>query len=171
MNRAMKHCIVFCHDDFPNIEVQCVGQYTNVTTEGLTADYFDQVGDEEADTNDSKCGDQQELPQIENSNLADSIARLRSEEYGVDDDNNPVPENIPNQDEENNDQSMCSEWNSVPNIFNCKIAGMFRDNPKLKVDMTTESNCVLYIDWFMLCLLALYLEKITEGELLVYFGL
>ena len=73
---------------------------------------------------------------------------MRSEGHRVDNDDDPAPENVPNQDEED-DQPMYGEWNSVPNIYNRTDARLSKDNPRLKFGVTTDSNRPTYIDWFM----------------------
>ena len=184
VNRAMKLCIVFRHDDFPNIEIYCAERYAAVVTEGSAADYFDQIEGDTVDGEGGEDNDLQELPTIRNSDIADSIARLRSEGYGVDDDNDPAPENLPNE-AVTSEPSMYGEWNSTPNICHRTTAGLFKDDPKMKVEVMTNGNVPSYMDWFMVCLPAPYIknvilfqtnaseegEEITEGEFLVYIGL
>lgn len=96
VNRSLKCCIVFCHDDFPNIELHCVEWYTTVIEEGLPIDYFDQV-EAEGNTNEeaNDMNTEKEVPVIQDTDLVNSIARLRAEGCGVVDDNKPAPENIP----------------------------------------------------------------------------
>ena len=60
----MKLFIMFCHDDFPNIEIYCIDRYAAVITESQAADYFDQVEDDVDNEDDVEGNDQQELPQI-----------------------------------------------------------------------------------------------------------
>ena len=64
--------------------------------EGLPIDYFDQV-EAEGNTNEeaNDMNTEKEVPVIQDTDLVNSIARLRAEGCGVVDDNKPAPENIP----------------------------------------------------------------------------
>ena len=69
VNRVSRRCIIFRHDDFPNIELYCVDRYAMVIKEGSPADYFYQVEDDGEEPNDIEVDAQQKLPQVGNSDL------------------------------------------------------------------------------------------------------
>ena len=91
-------CIIFNHPDFNDIFLHCVSRYASVKTEGDSSGFFETDGSvvaiaiEEVLLGDEDDG--VELPPI-GGDLAKDIARLRAEGYGVDDDNEPAPENLP----------------------------------------------------------------------------
>ena len=105
VNRVDKMCIFFRHDDFDDNQLlHCVERYAKVLTEGGPADIFDLdlvVGEEAVSVAVEGGGEVDDdaivnvvVPKLtDNSN--EDIARLRAEGYGVDDDNDPAPENIP----------------------------------------------------------------------------
>ena len=98
VNRAQKWCIIFRHDDFPDRELHCSERYAVVETEGAEADFFQQVEvqDNQAVQEGAEEQGAIETPNIgAGSDLQDDINRLRQEGYGVDDDNEPAPENVP----------------------------------------------------------------------------
>jgi hypothetical protein len=98
-NRACAS-IVFRHADFEGIELYCSERYAIVTEEGSPAAFFEgnavpdagnEAGQATAQADDELRG----IPVI-TDDIQENIARLRAEGYGVDDDNEPAPENVPN---------------------------------------------------------------------------
>ena len=96
INGQSKQCIIFRHGDFENIEIYCVERYAKVTTEGAEADFFGEVEQQTMATVEVETEQNNESEvNLEGNDLAENMARLKLEGYGVDDDNDPAPENIP----------------------------------------------------------------------------
>ena len=145
VNRAEKRCIIFRQDDFPNAELHCVERYATVIEEGVEADYFEETVEAQESLEghqDASVADK-ETPLLGDTDRQDNIARLRSEGYGVDDNNEPAPENLPDPQEQKvpiSDSSIFGDWDSVPNIYHRKAAGLFEDEPKLKKEIDPNSS-------------------------------
>ena len=101
--------IVFRRNDFPNLMVYCNERCAKVLVCGAPCNYFD--GDTEvigrresteeivveATVNNSNDDNLLVVPVInQNQERREKIVQLISEDYQVDDDNQPAPENIPN---------------------------------------------------------------------------
>ena len=188
VNKVEKLCIVFRHDDFPNIELHCTERYANVLEEGAEPDFFEaveQFHNEEAGAIDANQGPI-ERPELGGSNVQEDIARLRLEGHGVDDDNDPAPENIPDILQATAPPpSIYQGWNSCPNICHRAAAGLMHERPKLGEDVC-DSNTASYMDYMIYFLPRAYImdvlleetnaideeiDDITWGEFLVYIGL
>ena len=63
-------------------------------------------------------------------NTNKDVARLRKEGYGVDDDNDPAPENIPTP-AEKDEEIKYHEWGSRSNICYWRSEGHVYEIPKL----------------------------------------
>ena len=89
--RIPKQCIVFIHNKLGNLKIYCVEQYAKVTAEGSNACFFSEV-EENAQARGEESVKNRVIHKIQGSNLAENIARLRLEGFGVDDDNEATPE-------------------------------------------------------------------------------
>ena len=85
-------CFVFRHDEFVDHELHCLRRWSKVITEGDPEHFFPSETQEEA-INVGEGAPEVEFPVLEG--LAYDTERLRAEGYGVDDDNEPAPENTP----------------------------------------------------------------------------
>jgi hypothetical protein len=85
-------CIIFRHDDFPNIELYCHHRWCHVEEEGPEACLFDAVA-----TIETGEEELQQLPTEVDPTTpsAEDVNNLLAEGFAVDDDNHPAPENIP----------------------------------------------------------------------------
>ena len=63
-------------------------------------------------------------------NTNQDVVRLRKEEYGVDNDNDPAPENIPTP-AAKDDEVTYHEWGSISNICYRRSEGHIYKTPKL----------------------------------------
>ena len=120
---------------------------------------------------------------LEGNDLAKNMARLRLEGYGVDDDNEPAPENIPIQNlTPATKLSIYQNWNSC-SICHRLSKGLRHEKAKLIEELPNPTNAT-YMDYFIYFLLEEYIkqillvqtnklvrEEISWGEFLVYIGL
>jgi hypothetical protein len=157
-NKAVP-CVVFRHDDFPNVEVYAHKRYVKVLEEGPAADFFntnpvvDEVITEEVQN------EMVEVPVL-TSNVADDVERLRVEGYGVDDDNEPAPENVPNAPQsDDHDSPIYSEWGSR-HFCNRRLQNRFQESATLNSDPPTSSR----LDWFLKFLPVDYINSVLIPE-------
>ena len=75
---------------------------------------------------------------------------MRKEGYGVDDDNDPAPENIPTP-AAKDDKVKYHEWGSRSNICYRQSEGYVYDIPKLLKQVVVRGKAS-YIDYFIYCL-------------------
>ena len=96
-------CVVFHHNDFEGIELYCHKHYATVLEEGAASDLFSDllIANNGKDRNDSVQENEEseeevpiEIPVL-TTNINDDIEQMLLEGFGVDDDNEPAPENIP----------------------------------------------------------------------------
>ena len=98
MNNKEQMCFIFNHTDFDDTRLYCVLRYAKVLTEGDESGLFQKETSteiavaEEVLSRNEEDGD--DIPMLVGE-LSDDMARLRAEGYGVDDDNEPTPENLP----------------------------------------------------------------------------
>eukprot|EP00957_Ditylum_brightwellii_P091049 6931992-Ditylum_brightwellii.AAC.1 len=102
VNYQQRQVVVFCHEDFPMQEIYAVDCYSKVLEEGDEVHFFPLDGENDilrVPKDDvlyvvSEATTAIESPPITN-NILEDIARTCKEGLGVDDDNEPAPENIP----------------------------------------------------------------------------
>lgn len=147
INRAEKPCVLFRHDDFENVTLYASTRYVckTVTVAQPALPVLDDL--DESDTFVV-------IPNINREeDVANEIARLRMEGYGVDDDNEPAPENVPDTratpDSPHPARVQYQEWGSNP--F-CNRRGMFnhKENASIKLNQASIGND--RVDWFIRCL-------------------
>jgi len=112
-------CIIFRHDDFENIELYCIRRWVKVDKEGPETQFFEDP--QEAGVNVVDCfGVTSSTSRTDGSNVGENINKvelpvnfesfqnntedimmMRNMGFDVDDDNDPIPENVPEEDEEN----------------------------------------------------------------------
>ena len=162
VNKVDRVCIVFRHNDFEGQELYCAERYSSVITEGAEADFFvdDSVVEAEVVEAEVVVEEAEEVPKIHASDLAENIARLRAEGYGVDDDNEPAPENIPSVESALPAPSapgcIYKEWNSTT-ICNRLVQGLRHEKAKLGDDIDPSAT---YIDYFIYFLPVTYIKEI-----------
>ena len=135
--------VFFRHNDFDDNQLlHCVERYAKVLTEGRLADMFDldlvDEGEEEVPILAVQGGGEVDDDAIVNvavpkltDNSNEDIARLRAEGYGVDDDNEPVPENVATAGPSNDQGGVTrEEWNSRSICLRRSDGHRFED-PKL----------------------------------------
>ena len=100
--RKQQMCLVFRHDNWPNKEVYCCKRWATVLQEGDPNQYFDMptpaLNEDLDESNPNEDTHREEIdPRVFQTigTSAEDIAHVRSLGLGVDDDNEPAPENIP----------------------------------------------------------------------------
>ena len=93
-------CYFYNHPSFPDRLIYSTARYAKVVEEGEPSGYFAEnvprVGTDSVVVEVvGQDGERGLAVPVVTSELGEDIARLRSEGYGVDDDNDPAPENIP----------------------------------------------------------------------------
>ena len=109
-------CILFRHADFEGIQLYCQEQYAKVITEG-PAEYFfvTQEGVDQEEVHEQQNPQEEQAEEFQLilelvGDLAEDIACLHAEGYGMDDDNEPAPENVPQGANQQEDQPTFQEW-------------------------------------------------------------
>ena len=111
VKKKIQDCIIFRHDAFPNEELYCVRKFCKVLKEGHVVDIFSTESEqnEEESTGVPVIGEVSEtlastgtgrpLPDGHENFRAtpEDISLMRDMGFNVDDNNDPAPENIPNQ--------------------------------------------------------------------------
>jgi hypothetical protein len=111
--------IVFRHADFEGIEVYCAERYALVTEEGSPSDFFgqyqrnDDLDGGATESNGAAVNEPFEVPTLSaDSSVEGNVSRLCAEGYGVDDDNEPAPENDPALQVPGNSNTSYKDWGS-----------------------------------------------------------
>ena len=110
VNRRDQTFITHRHDEFPNTLLHSVERRCNTCDSPTNEEQKfprdeNSVTDAQTDNNDN---DERELPNL-SSDLREDINRIMSEGCLVDDDNDPVVENTPTNDN-NNEDCVCGNW-------------------------------------------------------------
>jgi hypothetical protein len=113
VNHRDQWCVVFRHSDFPNQELHAVRKWCKVVTEGAEASFLEE---EEAPrirrqgpTEEQLRGP--ELPsELRNATRQEDVAAIRAAGFDVDDDNEPVPENLPDATDNINNNNNNQQW-------------------------------------------------------------
>ena len=193
----LKMCVLFRHSSFENVTLYCTKQYAgHVVKEGDEAGIFDQVGDlqhpteevpEQADEEGRSDGD--DIPEgIFNLSGANSedISHVRNLGFTVDDDNDPAPENIPdNQPLPNTNQTWgCTgmDYRAQANVMNVN-PNLEHRLSDLQPDLDSLTLASLFMTFFPTNFLFDVILKatnktlngeqkeITKGELLRFIGI
>ena len=121
INRKRQRAVVMTHESFPDEELYVVEKYAKVTREGPAEFFFDNDGSVEQESGADVAGDdpdipsETEIPSVLFGNFQDDDPDLaRAVTKGlvdIDDDNEPVPENIPAPNQVNNEEcTYASDW-------------------------------------------------------------
>ena len=120
VNRRQQECIVFRHDDFPNIELYGVERYCMIQTEGPVGGFFnvdiddliEQTFEELDNLNDEANPNDEETERIDNSRVGGEIDMLDVAAAGlvIDNDNDPLPENLIPITDDGEVQCSYQEW-------------------------------------------------------------
>ena len=97
------------------------------------------------------------MPKV-SGDLAEDIARLRLEGYGVDDDNDPAPDNLPST--QTKGECQFKEWNSQTTC-NRRVEGLRYENPNITNEGMEGSKC---IDFFLHFLPVEFFRKVILME-------
>jgi len=109
-------CALMIHPDFPNETLYAAVKKVKVTAEGPPQDFWDaappEVQEEKEPENQDEAGENPRQAEIAAAGLEApyAVGALREEGIEVDDDNEPAPENIPNENEAASDGIFSNEW-------------------------------------------------------------
>ena len=109
-------CALFRHDSFPNKVLYCCKKWeSHVVSEGGPKDFFCQapsVVEEDATEKEDSDEDRVAIPEhvFHMGANDEDIAHIRSLGFSVDDDNEPVPENIPDPNDDPNKGAEEETW-------------------------------------------------------------
>ena len=121
VSRKHQMCVVFRHDYWPNKEVHCCKRWATALNERDASKYFDRpltLPNEDEDNGDTNPNLEDEGEDIEerffqlSGTNAEDVAHVRSLGLGVDDDNQPAPENVPT-DAPTEDTNQTWGWDGV----------------------------------------------------------
>ena len=140
IRRADQLALVVTHEAFPDIELYCVERYAKVTQEGLADFFFDNVVVNAVDEQEDRPGEEQQVPQqhvpilmpsVCHRNFCaddpDLLAAVDAGAIEIDDDNEPVPENIPQQgQQEDNECEFSDVWGHEGICFRRQIGAANR---------------------------------------------
>lgn len=157
-----RRCVIFHHPEFENIQLYCSVQFARVSTAVETPEVgrvpvvLERVEQEE---------ELHAIPRI-SGEAAEDIAHLRAEGYGVDDDNEPAPENVP--DPTNEAPATTSSvtylgWGArLPGFCNRRGTHNHYENASIKPGSRPHNN--QRMDWFLRCLPVTYLKEVLLPE-------
>lgn len=157
-----RRCVIFRHPEFENIQLYCSVQFARVSTAVETPEVgrvpvvLERVEQEE---------ELHAIPRI-SGEAAEDIAHLRAEGYGVDDDNEPAPENVP--DPTNEAPATTSSvtylgWGArLPGFCNRRGTHNHYENASIKPGSRPHNN--QRMDWFLRCLPVTYLKEVLLPE-------
>lgn len=152
-------CIIFRHDDFPNVEIFAPKHHVKVLEEGPAADIFNSNASEDEVILQEIPNVLVEVPVL-TANVADDVERLRVEGYGVDDDNEPAPENVPYAPQPNDaDSPTYGEW-GARHFCNRRLQNRFQEAAMLNSNPPTNSR----LDWFLKFLPVTYITSVLIPE-------
>jgi hypothetical protein len=162
-----QNVILFRHIDFDDNDVvlYCSPRFAKVTTEGPQEEIFDKADDRNEEGTGHNNGDDDnpvEVPAVDRyGNHAEDVARLLAEGYDVDDDNEPAPENIPNQDDPN--IANYANYDSWGSRMYCKWTseGHKFENPKVSRQPMDNKR----MEWFLLFLPDNWMRTVLLAEL------
>jgi hypothetical protein len=157
-------CILFRHEDFENLQLYCQERYAKVITEGPTAEFFVAQGLEETVPPEQGRDEEQEdefrqVPELV-GDLAEDIARLRAEGYGVDDDNEPAPENVPQVNNHQEDLPTFGEWGSR-HACNRRSNHHRHENPTITGGVPADNR---HLNWFLKFLPVAFIKEVLIPE-------
>lgn len=115
---------------------------------------------------DAAAEDLIEMPEVTGNNQED-MERLCIDGYNVDDDNEPAPENVPDNNQNNNtgfDPTWVQyhDWNS--NVFcNWKVQFNHFENASIKPNQSPLGN--KQVDWFLRCIPMRYIQDVLIPEM------
>ena len=184
IRRADQLAIVVRHDAFPDIELYCVERYAKVTTEGPPDYFFDNVMVEAVDEGGDRPGDGQEVPQEHVPILTPAVCRrnfraddpdlLAAVDAGaieIDDDNEPVPENIPQPtDQGGNECEFSDVWGHEGICFRRQTgaanrgASLKHHERHLKLTKLQLFEILFPMKWVKECLIPATNESMNDSE-------
>ena len=156
-----RNCITFRHADFENVILYCSVSYAKVTTHAPTPE---RMPAEVARVEEAVLEEEllQAMPRTTGDAAAD-IIQLRAEGYGVDDDNDPAPENVPNPNDQARSTEVYSNWGErLPGHCNRRATHNHHEPASIKPGKQPPNNTRL--EWFLRCLPMQYLNEVLIPE-------
>ena len=170
VNHKDQMCIIMRHDFWPNQELHCVKRWVKVMEEGAAADFFDAPPtvtpeDEAVPTPNITEDEGEPIPeQVFNltGSSAEDIMHVRRLGLGVDDDNEPAPENIPTNGP-TEDTAQVWGWNGInerkkANVMNVSPQ-LLHGLPELSSELPSSTLVHLFLTFFPRA----YLEDVVLG--------
>lgn len=149
LNHREQLCVIFRHDDFPNEELFCHERWCKVEAEGPSTQLFGEVPAEEAKEAQEEA---EELPEevTRNSATVEDVGLIRNEGFGVDDDNDPAPENVPTEGETVTDNQTWG-WSGICHRKSTNIANTpARLNGMSGIEVKSMSYLSMFLCFFPL---------------------
>ena len=196
VNQKEQFVIIFTHNEFPDIELYAVNRYFSIEEEGPPSEFFndERTGDTVAgavninnneDVVEEDTLISEAIRQIDNLRVGGEVeaSDLHNAGLAVDNDNDPLPENLPSRRSTTNTESECTyqEWG---HSGICHRRNVVNNNtlPQLKVANHSNFNRV---QLFELLFTTKYIkevivpninknitgERVTYGEFLRWLGL
>ena len=154
VNKRDQMCYFYNHPSFPDRLIYSTARYAKVVEEGEPSGYFAEnvprVGTDSVVVEVvGQDGERGLAVPVVTSELGEDIARLRAEGYGVDDDNDPAPENIPanKPSASSKDKAEYREWNAQ-STCNRKAEGHRHEDPKMSKPLG-GNQCIDYFMYFL----------------------
>ena len=160
VNRKDQAVIIFCHEEFENTKLYAVSRYVAIEEEGPSTEFFndeDNGGvDEEAVENTTVVCEEVEYTSIRDAiTLIDHLrvgGEVEATEFQnagltVDNDNDPLPENLPRTSNSNTDNECTYQDWGHNGIYHRKNAINNNTLPQLKVTKPTDFN---YLSYYLL---------------------
>ena len=196
VNRKEQDVIIFVNDEFPDIELYAVSRYISIEEEGPPSEFFSDeptgnvvaeavTGNNNEDVAEEDALVSEAIRRIDNLRVGGEvdISDLNNAGLAVDNDNDPLPENLPSRRSTTNAESECiyEDWG---HSGICHRRNVVNNNtlPQLKVANPTNFNRV---DLFELLFITKYIkeviipninknitgDRVTYGEFLRWLGL
>ena len=192
VSRRQQMCIIFRHDDFPNVELHAVERYCQIVKEGADTGWFSNEIDDMVD--DVFCTDRSKGVEEIEYEVGEKIEKMRQggeldineliqAGLEVEDDNLPLPENITT-DSENENGAVYEDWGHSGVCYRKIATGNIDNMPAIKVQ-TNDVEKYSLLDLFEIFFITDYVkevilpninkkitgEKVGYGEFLRWLGI
>ena len=188
VRRTDQLCLIVSHEAYPGVELYCVERYAKVTTEGPADYFFDNVVVNAVVEEEARPGEPQEQPQEHVPVLMPAVCRrnfrpddpdlltaVEAGAIGIDDDNEPVPENIPMPNHaQQNECEFSDQWGHEGICFRRQIgaanrgASLRHHERHLKLTKLQLFEILFPMKWVKECLIPGTSEALGDGEALGY---
>jgi len=164
-----EQCVfVFRHDDFPDKELHCVRRWCKVIEEGAEEHLFERIAQQrvrEAQVAGNEGRDEEATDIGEEifrmGNRAEDIAMVRAAGFVVDDDNDPLPENIPPLTIEDQAQQQ-HDW-GWSGLDERKNMGAQNVRPSIVGLSSNSMACMSYVGMFFMFFPRAFIENVMIG--------